>query len=133
MSCVVNLSINIVSPSLAVFGVRSTDIVMVDLQRDKYLQHSVIQFLVIIVGSYLAKSASKSAWLCRIPAECIPISSGTGHPWYPEFAGFQSITVVVHIIVPQLGDTDLSRHTYMFQKLHYLLCFCLLQFLEGSH
>jgi hypothetical protein len=56
---VVKLSINAVSPSLAMFGAQNPDIVTVDLQSDKYLNHSVIQFLVSIVSSYLVKSASK--------------------------------------------------------------------------
>jgi hypothetical protein len=60
MPCVVNSSINAVCPSLAVVGGHSPDIVTVDLQSAKHLQHSVIQFLVSIVGSsYLVKSTSK--------------------------------------------------------------------------
>jgi hypothetical protein len=59
MPCVVNSSINAVSPPLSVFGAHSPDIVTADLQSDKYLQHSVIQFLVSIVGSHLVKSAPK--------------------------------------------------------------------------
>jgi hypothetical protein len=59
MLCVVNSSINAVSPFPAVVGAHMPDIDTVDFQIEKYLQHSVIQFLVSIVGSYLVNSASE--------------------------------------------------------------------------
>jgi hypothetical protein len=59
MPYVVNLSINAVYPFLAVVGAHMPDIATVDLQSDKYLQYSVFQLLVNIVGSYLENSASK--------------------------------------------------------------------------
>jgi uncharacterized ion transporter superfamily protein YfcC len=59
MSCVVNSSINAISPFLALVGAHSPFIATVDLQSGKYLQHSVIQFLVNIVGSYLVNYASR--------------------------------------------------------------------------
>jgi hypothetical protein len=59
MSCVVNSSINAVSPFLPVVGAHRPDIATVNLQSDKYLQHYVIQFLVNIVSPYLVNSSSK--------------------------------------------------------------------------
>jgi hypothetical protein len=61
MPCVVNSSINDVPPSLAVFGVHSPDIITVDLQRYKYLQHSVIQFLVVLLVHTLRSPLLRSA------------------------------------------------------------------------
>jgi hypothetical protein len=53
MSCVVNSSISAVSPCLTLVGDHSPVIATVYLQSEKYLQLSVIQFLVNSVGSYL--------------------------------------------------------------------------------
>jgi hypothetical protein len=133
MPCVVNSSISNVSPSIAMLGVNSPDIVTVDLQSDKYLQHSVIQLLVSIVDSYLAKSASKISVACRIPAGCIPVASAIGRPLDPGVSSFQYSTVGVLTFVLKTGDADLACRTYMFRAPHYFPCFCLLPFSKGSH
>jgi hypothetical protein len=59
MYCVVNSSINDVSPFIALVGSHRHVIAVVDLQSDKYLQNSVIHFLVNIVGSYLVNYVSR--------------------------------------------------------------------------
>jgi hypothetical protein len=59
MSCFRNPSISAVSPRLALVGAHSPVIATVDLQSDRYLQHSVIQLLVNICGSCVVKYASK--------------------------------------------------------------------------
>jgi hypothetical protein len=80
MPCVVNSSIN------AVYTV--------DLQSDKYLQHSVIQFLVSIIGLYRYIQQTKSDgiryWrkelrndLPHIPLECRPLVSDELDVPYP--------------------------------------------------
>jgi hypothetical protein len=133
MSCIVNSSINAVSPFLAVVGAHRPAITTVNLQIDNYLQHSVIQFLVNIVGSYLVNSAKKSAWRFRIPVECILVASDTGHRWCPECASFRSGIVDLQILVQRPGGPYPTRHTYLSQTPRSFPCFCLLPFSVESH